>query len=82
MKATTILPPLELYPDKTELEKEQPGLELSKSCDFCDREVWVSKKKRTLREKLGKDGIVFYCYFCIKENAEKDFKSKPEMVKI
>lgn len=81
MKATTILPPLELYPDKTELEKEQPGLELMKACDFCDREVWVSKKKRTLREKFG-DGIVFYCYYCIKDRVVKDFEEKPEMIKI
>jgi hypothetical protein len=82
MKVTTILPPLELYPDKTELEKEQPGLELSKACDFCDREVWVSKKKRALMKAFGKDGIEFYCYFCIEERARKDFKEKPEMIKI
>jgi hypothetical protein len=81
MKVITILPCVSLYPDKTELEKEQPGLERSQACDFCDREVWVSKKKRSLREKFGNE-ILFYCYFCIKEHAEKHFKEAPDMVRI
>lgn len=76
--------PLSMCPDKTELEKEQPGLELQE-CPYCNQPMWVSAKKRKmLKEQAeGKNFNVdmkLLCWLCIKISAE--FGTKPKMQQI
>ena len=72
-----MLPTFERFPDKSELEKEQSGLELSKACDFCDRDVWVSLKKRNIKKELT--NTIFACYECIAVAAKAHKGAPPEI---
>ena len=68
-----MLPLVSMFPDKTSLEEEQPGLEALKACEGCDHLVWVSKKKRELlkqKGKLGQNEIFALCYVCVEDFAK------------
>ena len=68
--------PIKDFPDKTQLEKEQPGL-LKYLCPHCDEPMWLSAKKRKMlsdSEDLimpNGDKIMITCWTCVKEKPEE-----------
>ncbi len=60
-------PSLLLYPEPP---KDQPGCELD-NCPYCNKKMWISKKKRALREALAKKPLIVACYDCLTEMVAK-----------
>ncbi len=63
-----ICPPLSDYPQPP---RDQPGCELEK-CPHCSEKMWISAKKRNLRNDKIISPENIYCYTCMYKKAEKD----------
>lgn len=64
-------PPLKTY---AEPPADQPGC-LKDKCPHCAEEIWISTRKRVIRDCNSPNTVMIFCYDCMK----KKIKSNPEL---
>jgi hypothetical protein len=77
--AVLMCPPLSMFPAHP--PPDQPGCEKA-SCDDCARPIWISEKKRAIRDSRPKAASYVVCYFCLKKKARSDKKFFEDHIRI
>lgn len=76
--AVIMCPPVNMFPVPP---PEQPNCEKT-TCSDCNQLIWISEKKRNIRDSRSKEASYIVCYVCLKRKALTDAEFFDNYIKV